>query len=196
MAQSAEELTHEILVQQAERWLRRVGCNITFHELVTNTSSGEIPDAIGWRDNARVCILVECKATRSDFLSDSRKRFRSRPECGMGDWRFYLCPPGVIEVEDLPPGWGLLYSAKRGIRQVHGTPELLDTSWGNPPLRSAKKEEVTMLASALRRLQIRGHLDLIYERLGPIERPAPTPQPPPVEAAPALSDESRHPFTL
>lgn len=119
----------------------------------------EQPDAIGWRDG--ISILVECKATRSDFLSDKNKSFRVNPRKGMGDWRFYLCPIDVIKVEDLPSGWGLLYVQKKSIRKIYGVPP--NTGWHNAPFCGEKREENKMLTSALRRLALRGHLSDIYK---------------------------------
>jgi len=29
---------------------------------------------------------------------------------GLGVYRFYLCPVGLIQPEELPPKWGLLYA--------------------------------------------------------------------------------------
>ncbi|EFZ65999.1 upf89.0 domain protein [Escherichia coli 2534-86] len=31
----------------------------------------------------------------------------------MGDWRFFISEPGIISIEDLPPGWGLLHEPPR-----------------------------------------------------------------------------------
>lgn len=32
----------------------------------------------------------------------------------MGTWRYYMCPEGIITLDDLPHGWGLLWVNKRG----------------------------------------------------------------------------------
>lgn len=171
--------SHDALVERAGIWLRKIGCKIVFTELATSTRTGEIPDAIGWKFSGQVSILVECKATRADFLADRNKRFRANPELGMGDWRFYLCPPGIITVEDLPAGWGLLYCTPRMIKQVHGVPDGINLRWGGTlPLKGNKADEITMLVSALRRLEIRGYLPLIYAGLpsggtAPGAKPAP-----------------------
>ncbi|EIN73630.1 hypothetical protein ECPA10_3106, partial [Escherichia coli PA10] len=42
-------------------------------------------------------------------MADRKKRFRKNPSLGMGDWRFFISEPGIISIEDLPPGWGLLH---------------------------------------------------------------------------------------
>ena len=32
----------------------------------------------------------------------------------MGTWRYYMCPEGIISLDDLPHGWGLLWVNARG----------------------------------------------------------------------------------
>ncbi|MCO8526592.1 hypothetical protein, partial [Burkholderia cenocepacia] len=48
--------------------------------------------------------------------ADARKPHRVAG--GLGTYRFYLCPPEVIEVPDLPERWGLLYAEGRGVREI------------------------------------------------------------------------------
>jgi hypothetical protein len=140
-------MTHADLVQAAARWLRGIHCGAIVTELVTVNS--ETPDAVGWRGG--VSIMVEAKASRSDFHRDKKKVCRQLPESGIGDWRFYLCPVDVIRESDLPPGWGLLYAEGRRVRLVAGGPH--GSMWGRPPFRGCKHRENTLLVSALRRLQ-------------------------------------------
>ena len=111
---------HERLVSIAHAWLLNTkGCSFAFAELVTYAS--ETPDAIGWRGSSSVTLLVECKATRADFLSDRKKVFRRDPARGMGSYRFYMCPEGLISVAELPDRWGLIYAKANGrARQVVG----------------------------------------------------------------------------
>ena len=64
----------------------------------------------------------------------------------MGHRRYYLCPPDLIEVKDLPPKWGLLWATKGQIvvmREARGHPE------------RNLAAEVRFLSSMLRRAQIR-----------------------------------------
>ena len=63
-------MTHETLVQKAVAWLRGYGCGVVLSE--QSCTSGETPDAIGWK---RAChsVVVECKASRADFLVDREK---------------------------------------------------------------------------------------------------------------------------
>ncbi len=127
------------------------------------TGSGEQPDAIGFR-NGTSC-LIEVKVSRGDFLSDKKKRFRQDPNIGMGDWRFFLCPQGIITVDDLPPGWGLLYAHEKTIKKVHGFPT--NTQWfSRKPFFADKQSECDFMYSALRRITLRGHFDDVYAKIG------------------------------
>lgn len=149
--------THDELVKRAERWLMStMGCSFCLTELTTY--AGEIPDAIGWKDGQS--ILIECKATRSDFLSDKRKGFRKYPHLGMGKFRFYLCPPGLIQQNELPDNWGLLYCQDRSIKRVVAPKG--NNFYGFPFFEQNKSKEITMLCSVIRRVHLRGDLKKIY----------------------------------
>lgn len=103
--------------------------------------AGEEPDAIGFKGYGD-STLVECKASRADFRADGKKWFRQNPAMGMGKRRYMLAPEGVISVDELPDGWGLLKPCGRGVRVVrHGRPfDFYGRAW-----------EIQMLVSALRR---------------------------------------------
>lgn len=132
----AIEMTHKNLCDIAVRWLKKTNsnggpcCHIAVSEM-TGGWSGEIPDAIGFRaagydDGA---IVVEVKVSRSDFLADRNKPHRNGETIGMGKWRFYLCPEGLIKPEEVPEKWGLVYVTKRGgTKCVKGFCSL--THWG------------------------------------------------------------------
>ncbi|MBU9236623.1 hypothetical protein KTD19_30080 [Burkholderia multivorans] len=118
---------HKRLVTLGERWLKREGFSVVATELVTS-GTREQADVIGFRSNCSA--VIEAKATRSDFFADVRKPHRVSG--GLGVYRFYLCPPDVIRVSELPERWGLLYADRRGIREV-----LRPTGNGWPSFRSA-----------------------------------------------------------
>jgi len=145
------EETHDELVKRAGQWLKSFGCSVALMELVASTTSGEIPDAIGWKGGHSV--LIECKTNRSDFLSDKRKRFRRFPDTGMGCYRLYLCPPDVIKVKDLPDGWGLLYTNGKRIKRIVAPKGNYFPHDGDvkPFYDRSLLNEVSMLVSALRR---------------------------------------------
>lgn len=97
--------THRERCELACRFLRNHGFKVVLSTcFYAQVSFGKLPDALGFRNGASCLIEVIC--SRSDFLADRKKVFRAEPEKGMGDWRFYLCEPGVITVDDLPAGWG------------------------------------------------------------------------------------------
>ncbi|KXJ45844.1 hypothetical protein [Marinobacter sp. Hex_13] len=159
-------MTHDELCLRGNRWLQQQGFSVTLHDKFRAfTAYGEQPDVIGWRDS--ISCLIECKSSRADFHADKKKLFRESPEKGMGDWRFYLCPPGVVTIDDLPNGWGLLYCYPKTIKKVHGFPP--NTIWvTDRPFDANKRSETMMLRSALRRFAVRGMLDTVYE---PIANP-------------------------
>ena len=89
-------LSHSDLVDRASSWLRNtVNCGVVLAEIVTDIATGEQPDAIGFKSGG-ISILVECKASRADFKVDAKKHFRKNPACGVGLYRFYMCPAGLI----------------------------------------------------------------------------------------------------
>ena len=140
-------VNHAFLVARAVEWLRHsYRCGVILSEQYCAT--GEVPDAIGWKGNCR-SVLVECKATRADFLADAGKPFRQHPEEGIGCERFYLAPAGLIAADELPPGWGLLECTGRELRIV-AKPARKDQ-------RSAVgfMKEMSLLLASLRRVEIR-----------------------------------------
>lgn len=148
--------THAALCLLAEKWLRHQGFGVIFRDQFRAvTDHGERPDAIGWRGG--ISAVVECKASRADFLADHDKPFRVDPTRGMGDWRFYLAPRDVIAISDLPEGWGLLHAVGSRVIAKTGVPG--NIGWhGDAPFCGQKRCEVQMLYSALRRVVLSGHL--------------------------------------
>jgi len=138
-------MTHAQLVEKAVYWLRRYRCGVVLSEQAC--ASGEMPDAIGWK---RAChsVLVECKITRADFLADRAKPFRLKPEQGVGCERFYLAPGGLIRLEELPKGWGLLEYA-------HGRVEAVQPSAKNLRSPAGFGYEMNLLLASLRRVEVR-----------------------------------------
>lgn len=155
--------SHKELVMQADKWLKSQGWTIVIRDCFrAYVDTGEQPDVIAWRNAGTVSVVVECKASRSDFLADKNKAFRVTG--GMGDWRFIFCPTGVVTTDDLPSGWGLLHFDGRSVRKAHGYPT--NVSWRTgKPFDGNKACESQLLASALRRFAVRHQLDTIYDKL-------------------------------
>ncbi|MFA7454886.1 MAG: hypothetical protein WCZ10_10535 [Desulfobulbaceae bacterium] len=162
-------MTHASMVDIAYNWLLKAKrCSFALRELRHLGDTKEIPDCIGFRIGygRDASILVECKLSREDFLADARKGFRRLPETGMGAYRFYLAPEGVIAPADLPPRWGLVLADARGrARQVVGPAGNAWSFSGADFLFSQRNLEAEwgLLASALRRVHVRGELEKIYD---------------------------------
>lgn len=138
-------LTHSKIIEYSRKVLKRAGtrwkCGVTFGDL--RTANVETPDVLGFQSGGSA--LIEAKASRSDFLCDKKKHFRKCPELGMGNWRFYACPTGLIKENELPNKWGLIYVSEKGRCTVVVKPE-----WQECNL----KAENTYMYSVLRRIII------------------------------------------
>jgi len=106
-----------------------------------------MPDAIGWK-KACHSVMVECKVTRADFLVDREKPWRQKPERGVGSERFYLAQPGLIKVEELPTGWGLLEFRRGRVEMIRESAKNLRTTVGF-------RYEMNLLLASLRRVEVR-----------------------------------------
>ena len=67
----------------------------------------EHPDAIGWQVYGK-SVLVECKVSLADLRADASKEFRWDPQLGMGRERYIMAPRGLLNLQQLPQGWGLV----------------------------------------------------------------------------------------
>lgn len=116
-------MTHADLCALAVKWLRRPeskdgpGCNVAVSEC-SAADNGEIPDAIGFRSvgTEQHSVLVEVKVSRADFLADARKPHRLTPALGLGRFRYFLAPQGLISVDELPASWGLIEVVGRTLK--------------------------------------------------------------------------------
>ena len=138
-------MTHAQLVQKAIAWLRRYRCSVVLSEQAC--ASGEMPDAIGWK-RTQHSVVVECKVSRADFLAERAKPFRQKAEKGLGCERFYMTAPGLLRVEELPEGWGLLECERGKVRMVKESPKSLRSAQG-------MKYEMNLLLASLRRVEVR-----------------------------------------
>jgi hypothetical protein len=148
-------MTHAQLVQRAVAWLRGYRCGVILSEQAC--VSGEMPDAIGWK-RASHSVLIECKISRADFLADRDKPFRQKSGLGLGCERFYLTPPLLLGLSDLPPGWGLLEVRQRKVEMVRRSAKNLRTAEG-------MAYEMNLLLASLRRVEIRVEPQTITEFL-------------------------------
>lgn len=174
-------MTHKEGVEIAYRWLLKNG-KVGFALKELSTMASEIPDVIGF--DSWQSIVIEVKVSRSDFLSDKKKPHRTK---GMGNWRFYCCPKGMIKKEELPEKWGLIYIDEKGKAKIEydcrqkrvpcepyttgghfGIPEKTITSRitraDENRFEADTDEERRMMYSVIRRLFIKGYVKHIYDK--------------------------------
>ena len=85
---------------------------------------------------------------------------------GMGKYRYFLCEKDLIKPSELPDRWGLLYVNDKGkVRQKVG-PKGNVWSMNQPYIFAERniQNEMALMYSALRRLNLRGVLGLIYDK--------------------------------
>lgn len=120
VSQVNTSFSHSQLCKLALNWLKRPqsrgghGCKVAIDECRTGWG-GEIPDALGYRYDGSYLdgtVLVECKVSRADFLADKGKPHRQAG--GVGNWRYFMAPEGIISVHELPDKWGLVEVNQRG----------------------------------------------------------------------------------
>jgi len=146
-------LTHSDLIELGRDWLIKPyaackdyghsGCAVVITEICASTWGGEQPDVLGF--TGKKSILIECKASLSDFRADKNKPFREHPEFGIGCQRWFLAPLNIIPKEELPPKWGLLEVTEKGKIKITVKPELQERNYNS---------EFAIILSLLRRLNI------------------------------------------
>lgn len=116
------ELNHRKLCEIGARFLKRPesanghGCHFA---IVEPACYGENPDVFGVRHGSNgATFLLEAKMSRADFLKDKKKPHRIDPTTGIGQYRYFICPTGLIKPEELPEKWGLIYVTPKGICKV------------------------------------------------------------------------------
>lgn len=140
-------MTHRELCLKAAKHLKNKGiqpfhkCRYVVCEL---ERLGECPDAFGFGGSSTQ--LIEVKVSRADFLSDKNKYWRKLPSYGIGSFRSYLCPEGIIKESDLPEKWGLIWLYENGDIIEVRKPELQESN---------HREEINLITSILRRENIK-----------------------------------------
>lgn len=104
---------HDELAKIGAGWLKRNGFAVVATDL-TALGCRERADVIGFR--SQCSATIESKISRADFLADRKKPHREMG--GIGLYRFYICPAGLIGVDELPARWGLLYVDGKRVSEV------------------------------------------------------------------------------
>ncbi|MFH2141389.1 MAG: hypothetical protein ABIJ97_03125 [Bacteroidota bacterium] len=96
---------HDRLIKMGIAWLD-IFCDLVIPEPYNN-NVGEIPDIIGYKNGGRITYLIECKSSRTDFENEWKKGKRIEYG-GMGNYRYYLIPEGMVESQEIDTAWGIL----------------------------------------------------------------------------------------
>lgn len=114
-------MTHDDLCRLGAEWLfRRHRCALVAWD-VRGIMLAEQPDAVGWSTSGQ-SYLVEAKVSRADFFRGMKKPHMRTGAPGIGCWRWFITPAGLIGVNELPPRWGLIEVGAGGrARQVHAS---------------------------------------------------------------------------
>jgi len=146
-------MKHIELVERGAKWLCNQKGKVYSSPIILTefcSYAKEIPDIIGmshWQTT-----VIECKVSLSDFRADLKKEHRNHKD-SLGNWRFYLCPTGLIPLSIIPDDWGLLYCGEKQIKVIkqpveHNEPEI-------------RQEEYQILYSIARRASLRGFMPSI-----------------------------------
>lgn len=99
-------LTHKEVAIKATKFAQRIfGCPIGAWEFCGGWNKEKCD---GFIVNSRFSFLIEAKVSRQDFKKDAQKDFRKNENQGVGDFRLYACPKGLLSLEELPEKWGLI----------------------------------------------------------------------------------------
>jgi len=110
--------------------------------------------------------VVECKVSRADFLKDRDKPHRAAG-CGMGRFRYYLCPEGLISPDEILPGWGLVFTSRKHATRVVKGAALSIGAPGSYDCACDEFAETMLLANLLHRV---GNAERLNVRLRQADR--------------------------
>lgn len=130
-------MTHSEISKLGKDWAERHRFPLVFNEIKA-WKSKEHPDVLGWNWKGDSCLL-EAKTSRADFLQDKKKR--ARKFGGVGKFRYFILPEGLIDISELPKGWGLILVGPQGNAYCVKKSSVFRTSY---------RQELIMLISAAR----------------------------------------------
>lgn len=96
-------MTHSQLCYLTAKHFVKKGSLAMFEVSISLT---EKPDALVMNSSGKT-LLYEIKMSHSDFKADFNKEARRTPM--FGDKRYYVCPWGIIPINEVPYDWGLYY---------------------------------------------------------------------------------------
>lgn len=103
---------------------------------------------MGWQSRGHEVMGFEVKVARSDWLRELAAPAKAEPLVRLCSRWWIAAPPGVVNVDELPPSWGLLVIHPEQIRTAKQAPTLEPASWPDSVwrcmmLRLANREAAT-----------------------------------------------------
>ena len=150
-------MTHDELIKRGVNWLKNNQVSTMRFPIILpeyKCYANSIPDVIGMNHNKTA--VIECKVSRHDYFADQRKGHRHY-RFQLGNLRYYLCPVGLLNPDEINNGWGLLYCHEHKITIEKQSEEF--------PKEQTRPQEYQVMYSVIRRLMSHdGHtktLDLL-----------------------------------
>lgn len=104
----AEGDIHKHLKRLALYWLKEKVADLVANE-VEFANAYSVADAVGLNLKRREVRVIEVKVTKSDFLRD-KKLFGDKTSYFLhAHYSYIMCPTGVIQPDEVPYGYGLLW---------------------------------------------------------------------------------------
>lgn len=110
------ELSHQKIADAASVWLSKPFSSLVVQELASVSYAGSLVpqfrmDVVAVIPNQQRIVVVECKASRSDFLRGAEKLEAYQGFCHQ---LYVAAPKDMIDPDELPKGVGLLTIGARG----------------------------------------------------------------------------------
>lgn len=137
-------MKHSELIVLCSRWALKHKYAVAAITECQVKCTSEVPDILAFKANGQ-SVLLEIKVDRADFKADAKKPFRKNQDKGLGLYRYYVVPEGLIKPEELPEGWGLLW-----FRESDG--KCFQKALSKRFLKRDHLAESAILVSALRRV--------------------------------------------
>jgi hypothetical protein len=104
----AEGDIHKSLKKQALFYLKDKVIDVVADE-VKFKNINCIADAVGINLKRKEIRIIECKATREDFFRDKKLFDEKTTYHKHAHYVYILCPNNLIQADEIPSGYGLLY---------------------------------------------------------------------------------------
>lgn len=109
-------LLYNKLCSEAAKWIENLVFDGLYKYIYIQNSNHDIrlPDV--WGANGCMSIMVVVKTKYSSFTNYKKFILNYENDDTVGNYRYILCPEGIINASDLPENWGLIWwNEKNGI---------------------------------------------------------------------------------